>query len=83
MNATIADRDVALNVRQAPENLTVSDKTEPLNYTIKQTCELLNIGRTKVYDLIAAGELEAIRIGSRRLVRGESARHIASNGTGG
>ena len=53
----------------------------PLNYTIPQTCKLLNIKRTKAYDLIKQGHLDAFLIGGRRLVRGDSARKLAEFGT--
>jgi excisionase family DNA binding protein len=40
----------------------------PLAHSINGTCDQLGIGRTKVYDLINRGDLETVRIGSRRLV---------------
>lgn len=36
---------------------------------VKEVAYLLGIGKTKAYDLIATGELKAVRIGSKMLVR--------------
>lgn len=36
--------------------------------TISETAEVLNIGRTKTYELVAGGRLCSVRIGSRRYV---------------
>lgn len=40
----------------------------PLLCTVDQAAELLCIGRTKTYRLIANGELRTVRIGRRRLI---------------
>jgi len=40
--------------------------------TIDRAINMLGIGRTKLYELIAAGELETIHIGRRTLVLQES-----------
>lgn len=39
--------------------------------------KMLSIGKTKLGELIAQGELETIRIGARRLVRISSVRRLA------
>jgi excisionase family DNA binding protein len=49
---------------------------EPIVTTIKGTAEALGIGRTKIYDLINAGELETVKIGTRRLVTIASIRKL-------
>ena len=36
---------------------------------VKEAAYLLGIGKTKAYDLIATGELPAVRIGSKMLIR--------------
>lgn len=41
---------------------------KPLLCTVDQAAELLGIGRTKTYRLIAAGDIRTVRIGRRRLV---------------
>lgn len=40
--------------------------------TIADTGPKIGVGRTKVYELIEAGEIETVRIGRRRLVVAES-----------
>jgi excisionase family DNA binding protein len=35
----------------------------PLLLTIRETAALLSVGRTTVYELVAAGELETVHIG--------------------
>lgn len=42
-----------------------------LLYTTAEACELLNVGKTKLFDLLRSGELNSIRIGSARLVPSE------------
>ena len=40
----------------------------PALYTVLDAARALALGRTKVYELIASGELESVRVGRRRLV---------------
>jgi len=40
----------------------------PLTVRVKQACELIGIGRSKLYELIAAGEIETIKVGSATLI---------------
>lgn len=44
------------------------------NFSIGETVRLFGIGRTKLYELIQNGEIEAIKLGRRTLIRAESAR---------
>lgn len=47
------------------------------NYTINETCAMLSIGRTKMYELLNSGELRFINIGSvRRIPHVEIARFM-------
>lgn len=39
-----------------------------LVYTVAEAAELLGIGRSTAYELVARGELSAVRIGHRRMV---------------
>ncbi|WP_210272822.1 helix-turn-helix domain-containing protein [Chthonobacter rhizosphaerae] len=41
---------------------------EPLAYRIATACQVLGIGRTKLYSLICNGEIQTIKIGRRVLV---------------
>ena len=42
---------------------------EPLNVSIKVTAQTLGCGRSKTYELINAGHLETVKLGTRTLVR--------------
>lgn len=50
---------------------------EPVTISIDDACKAIGIGRNKVYDLIAAGSLDTIRIGRRQLVRVDSIKKLA------
>jgi excisionase family DNA binding protein len=39
-----------------------------INLTVNEFCVAFNIGRTKFYQLIAAGEVEAIKLGKKTLI---------------
>jgi excisionase family DNA binding protein len=39
-----------------------------LFYSISETCGLLSLGRTKLYELIASGELPLRKVGKKSLV---------------
>jgi excisionase family DNA binding protein len=47
-------------MHQIPEHL--------ITATIGNFCALSNIGRSKVYELLDAGDLQSIKIGKRRLI---------------
>ncbi len=40
----------------------------PLAYSIKEASRATSLGRTRIYQLIATGRLEAVKIGSRTLI---------------
>ncbi len=44
--------------------------------SVKNTAEIIGIGRTKVYELINQGKLETINVGRRRLVKTASIRAL-------
>ena len=43
--------------------------TEKLSYTIHEATAVAGIGRTKLYELVNAGELPLVKIGARSLIR--------------
>lgn len=47
---------------------------EPLAVSPRQACRLLNLGTTRLYELIAAGELESYRDGRARRITMQSIR---------
>jgi excisionase family DNA binding protein len=53
---------------------------EPICTSINETARALGVGRTKIYELINAGQLETVKIGRRTLVRIASIRAIAEEG---
>lgn len=59
-----------------------------LLYTTAEACGLLNVGKTKLFELLRSGELNSTRIGSARLIAAEDLnefvarlRATASDGT--
>jgi len=54
-------------------------KCAPLTTTIAGTCEMLSIGRTKVYQLIREGRLKTAAVGRRRLVIVTSIRALVND----
>lgn len=51
---------------------------ETLLCSIPDAAAALGLGRSKVYELIGAGQLETINIGRRRLIRVESVKALAA-----
>jgi excisionase family DNA binding protein len=41
---------------------------QKLFYTISESCRLLSVGKTKLYELIASGEIPLRKIGKKSLV---------------
>ena len=40
----------------------------PLTVRVREACRLTGIGRSKLYELIAAGEIEIIKVGTITLI---------------
>jgi excisionase family DNA binding protein len=49
---------------------------ERLAVSLREACQIIGIGRTRLYELINNGELESIRLGGRRLVKIEALREL-------
>ena len=41
---------------------------DPINFTFKEFCAVVPCGRTKGYELIAGGQVEAIKLGKKTLI---------------
>jgi excisionase family DNA binding protein len=41
----------------------------PLAYTVAETCAVLRVGRTRLYEEIRDGRLPAYKVGKRTLIR--------------
>lgn len=48
------------------------DRVERLLLSADEAAHALNIGNSKVWELIASGEIASVKIGSRRLIRREA-----------
>jgi excisionase family DNA binding protein len=46
----------------------------PEHLTVSEASELFSIGRTKLYELLASGEIEAVKLGRRTLISSASVR---------
>ncbi|WP_252257615.1 helix-turn-helix domain-containing protein [Erythrobacter aurantius] len=53
-----------------------SPNLEPLAYSISDACRVSSIGRTRLYQLIGEGRLEARKIGKRTLIPAASLRAL-------
>lgn len=42
---------------------------QPLVVSVSEAAKALNLGRTSIYQLINEGRLEAVKLGSRRLIK--------------
>ncbi len=54
---------------------------EPVAYSINEVLEAFPIGRTKLFALIASGQLRTITVGSRRLVPVTALHELSEQGT--
>jgi excisionase family DNA binding protein len=50
---------------------------DQLLYTIRESCELIAIGRTKFYELVANGEIPVRKVGKKTLVAAADLRRWA------
>lgn len=62
------------NALDEPAN--ANRKTEPLAVRIPEACRLTGIGRSKLYELIADGSIEIVKIGSMTLIPFECLRRL-------
>jgi excisionase family DNA binding protein len=51
--------------------------------SIRDAANALGIGRTKLYDMLAKGQLKSMQIGSRRLVQMDSIKALIERANGG
>ena len=55
------------------------EKDDRLLVSVKEAARLLGIGRTKIYELMATGDLETKMVGRRRMVRYKSLAAFSKN----
>ncbi|WP_260926740.1 helix-turn-helix domain-containing protein [Novosphingobium sp. 9] len=54
-------------------------KTDPLTVRIPEACRLTGIGRSKLYELIADGSIEVVKVGAMTLVSFESLKRLIAD----
>lgn len=54
---------------------------EPLALSVNDACRVLGLGRSKIYDLIAKGRLETLKIDKRTLIKTASIRALVDGAT--
>jgi excisionase family DNA binding protein len=65
------------------EDLRLTDPvSRPLTVRVREACRLTGIGRSKLYELIAAGEIEIVKVGAITLIPVESLRRLLGIGAG-
>ena len=57
-------------------------KNDPLKigYSIREACQASSLGRTTLYNHIAAGRLRAVRVGGRTVIPAEALHTLISGG---
>jgi hypothetical protein len=65
--------------RTPPLFATLPLPMEPFSVRIPVAVQLTGIGRSKLYDLIAAGEVETVKVGASTLVTVASLRNLIQN----
>ena len=55
-------------------------ETNRLAFRVQPFCKSIGIGRTKFYELVAAGKIKTVRIGGRRLVPADEAQRLVREG---
>lgn len=48
--------------------------------SVSEAAKMLGVGRTKIYDMLAKGQILSMRIGSRRLVKMDSIKALIERG---
>ena len=52
----------------------------PLAYRVAQFCKAIGLGKTKFYELVAAGKIRTVLIGGRRLIPADEAQRLVRDG---
>lgn len=86
MNAEPVEIVIRLQIQLPPgmSLMAVPASDEPLTCSVQEAAEKLGVGRSKVNELIARGDLESIKIGtSRRIPQAAIAAYIRQRAEGG
>ncbi len=49
---------------------------QPIAYSVSEACRVSSLGRTKIYQLISEGKLDARKLGTRTLILADSLDHL-------
>ena len=63
--------------------MTVSESPEPICVRINDAARMIGVGRTKLYELIAAGEIEAVKLGKSTRITTASLHALVRRQLGG
>lgn len=67
--------------RMHPNNLTSTSTHNEGLLTVKESCQILRVGATKLYELINAGAIEVIYLGNRSTrIKHSSIKRLLENG---
>ena len=58
-----------------------SESTAPLAHRIHEACQRLGVGRSKLYELIASGEISSFKVGTRTLIPESELRRFVTERT--
>ena len=58
-----------------------TESTAPLAHRIHDACQRLGVGRSKLYELIASGEISTFKVGTRTLIPEAELRRFVSSRT--
>lgn len=56
----------------------IKNDTPKIGYSIREACRASSLGRTTIYNHIAAGRLRAVRVGGRTIIPAESLNALLS-----
>jgi excisionase family DNA binding protein len=60
--------------------LKINQTVSPLGYRPEQVCAITGLCRTKVFALLASGELESVKVGRSRIVLARSVEKLLERG---
>jgi hypothetical protein len=79
MELIMATRRAQANMKLTPATFaTIPLPLEPITVRIPVAVQLTGIGRSKLYQLIAAGEVETVKVGASTLVSVASLRQLVA-----
>ena len=79
--SAVTDEQLSLPFDRSPKT-TRANGAEPLAVRIPDAVRMTGIGRSKLYELIAAGDLETIKIGRCTLVTLDALKALLANARG-